>query len=236
MSGLWDDAIGSTPAADDPEMAATADVVGLLLGLPEIYVNRGELDAAQAVLPPFERYERSADLQERAVYAAGRAVVLRGQGRDEEALASAMVGFEAGERIGMNHLMVKTAFIEAVESALAAGDADTAARLCDRMRRVLPGERMRFLTAHLSRLEAKLADDPAAAEEGIAVAERLFREIGAPFWRAVTLIERSEQQVRRGGSADATAAEEARGIFQRLGATPWLERVDAVETSRVAAP
>jgi len=235
-SGRWDEAIASVPATDDTETAATADVVGLLLAFPEIYVNRGELGAAEAVLPPFERYERSADLQERAVYAAGRAVVLRGQGRNEEAVAAALIGFEAGERIGMNHLMVKTAFIEAVESALAAGDTATAALLCVRMRRVLPGERMRFLTAHLSRLEAKLAEDPVVADEGFDIASRLFREIGAPFWLAVTLTERAEQHVRRGDEpVAAAAAGEAREIFERLRATPWLERLDepAVRSSTV---
>jgi ATP/maltotriose-dependent transcriptional regulator MalT len=206
-----------------------------LLGLPEIHVNRGELAAAQAVLPPFERYEHSADLQERAVYAAGSAVVLRGQGRNEAALASAVIAFEAGERIGMNHLMVKTAFIEAVESALAAGDTATAARLCDRMRRVLPGERMRFLTAHLSRLEAKMAGDPAAADEGFEVAERLFREIDAPFWLAVTLTERAEQQVRSGEPDARSAAEEAHEIFERLHARPWIERLDERAKLRAGA-
>jgi hypothetical protein len=177
------------------------------------------------VLQPFERYERSADLQERAAYAAGRAVVLRGQGRNEEALDAALIAFEAGERLYINHLMVKTGFIEAVESAISLGDPATAARLCDRMRRVFPGERMRFLTAHLSRLEAKLADDPAVAGEGFEVAERLLREIGAPFWLAVTLTERMEHQVRSGEPVDANAAEEARGIFERLEARPWLERL-----------
>ncbi len=236
MSGMWDDAIDSTPGLDDPETAATADVVGRLLGLPEIHVNRGDMDAAQEVLPPFERYERSADLQERAVYSAGRAVVLRGQGRNEEALDAAMIGFEAGERIGMNHLMVKTAFIEAVESALAAGDTVSAARICDRMRAVLPGERMRFLTGHLSRLEAKLTDDPAIADEKRVVAIRLFREIGAPFWLAVSLTEAAEQQTLRGGEPIAALIEEAGGIFERLRATPWLERLDAIATARVGAP
>jgi hypothetical protein len=93
------------------------------------------------------------------------------------------------------------------------------------MRRVLPGERMRFLTAHLSRLEAKLADEPAATTERSLVAERLFREIGAPFWLAVTLTERVEHQVRRGDKPAGASAGEANGIFERLGARPWLERL-----------
>jgi len=94
---------------------------------------------------------------------------------------------------------------------------------------------MRFLTAHLSRLEAKLADEPVAADEGFEVAVRLFREIEAPFWLAVTLIERAEQQLRRGGAPDTAVSEEAREIFERLRATPWLERLDELATSRLGA-
>jgi len=233
LTGRWEEAIESAQWVDEPGVGAPADIVGLLLGLPEIHVNRGELEIAGAVLLPFQRYEHSADLQERSVYAAGRAVVLRGQGRNEEALASALIAFEAGERWGMNHLMVKTGFIEAVESALAAGDTSTATRLCDRMRCVLPGERMRFLAAHLSRLEARLADDPVAADAGLDVAERLFREIGTPFWLAVALTERAELRVRRDDTPSDETVGEAREIFERLGATPWLARLELLSLPRV---
>ena len=44
-----------------------------------------------------------------------------------------------------------------------------------------------------------------------------FRELGMPFWVAVTLLEQGE----------AAGLDEAREIFERLEATPWLERATA---------
>ena len=46
-----------------------------------------------------------------------------------------------------------------------------------------------------------------------------------PFWLAVTLLEQGE----------AAGLAEAREIFERLEAAPWLERVAAAETEQHAA-
>jgi hypothetical protein len=71
-----------------------------------------------------------------------------------------------------------------------------------------------MLEAHAHRFRSKLTGD----EAGYRAAVGLFRELEMPFWLAVTLLEHGE----------ATGAEpllaEAREIFERLGATPWLDR------------
>ena len=56
------------------------------------------------------------------------------------------------------------------------------------------------------------------------VVER-FRALGVPFWVAVTLLEQG----------DAAGLAEARETFERLGATPWVERVAAAEADRMQA-
>jgi len=61
----------------------------------------------------------------------------------------------------------------------------------------------------------------------VRVAER------APFWLGVALTERAEQQGRRGDEPVAAAGlEEARDIFERLRATPWIARVDGLVVER----
>jgi hypothetical protein len=50
------------------------------------------------------------------------------------------------------------------------------------------------------------------------------RELGMPFWVAVTLLEQGE----------SAGLEEARVIFEALEATPWLERVAAAEAEQRA--
>ena len=51
---------------------------------------------------------------------------------------------------------------------------------------------------------------------------RLFRELGLPFWLAVTLLEHGEL------TGDTALLDEAREIFEGLKATPWLERAGAL--------
>jgi hypothetical protein len=62
----------------------------------------------------------------------------------------------------------------------------------------------------------------------------LLREIEAPFYMAVTLVEQGEwlASQQRGLEAEPFLTE-ARGIFERLDATPWVERVDRVAHARV---
>ena len=50
---------------------------------------------------------------------------------------------------------------------------------------------------------------------------KFIRELEIPFWLGVTLLEHAELSGSDGSRA------EARAIFERLQATPWVERADA---------
>jgi hypothetical protein len=57
-----------------------------------------------------------------------------------------------------------------------------------------------------------------------------FRELGMPFWLAVTLFEQGEWLLSEGRSTEVEPLyREAGEIFERLEARPWLERLDAVQ-------
>jgi hypothetical protein len=77
----------------------------------------------------------------------------------------------------------------------------------------------------MHRFRGRLDTDPAALE----TAASRFREIGIPFWRAVALLEHGEL------TGDTDSIEEAREVFERLEATPWLERIDARDARGAAA-
>lgn len=84
------------------------------------------------------------------------------------------------------------------------------------------------------RFRARLAaagGDPAAADERLKGAAGLFRELGVPFWTAVSQLELAERVSQRSPADGATLAGEAAATFERLGATPWTERA-----RRVPAP
>ena len=64
-----------------------------------------------------------------------------------------------------------------------------------------------------------------------------FREAGTPFPVAVALLELAEHLVADGHADEAQPAlGEAREIFERLRARPWLERLENVSTAQIGVP
>jgi len=112
---------------------------------------------------------------------------------------------------------VKHGVVDALESALALGDLASAHELLAFIDGMSPGIRPPFLEAQAYRFRARMASDAAGLEH----ATRLFRELEIPFSLAVTLLEYAEL------TGSETSRADAREIFERLGASPWLERASA---------
>jgi hypothetical protein len=89
-----------------------------------------------------------------------------------------------------------------------------------------------YVHAHVARLRAYLAaqaGDAPAAEASYKRASGTFRELGVPLWLGGTLLEYGEWLVAQDQVAEAEPLlTEARGLFERLEARPWIERVDRV--------
>jgi hypothetical protein len=98
--------------------------------------------------------------------------------------------------------------------------------LLSTIERLPPGLRPPFLDGQALRFRARLAPTADAADSGFTTAINRFREL--PFWLAVTLLEHGEWLGEQGRSDEAEPlVAEAREIFERLEAAPWLERADA---------
>jgi hypothetical protein len=115
--------------------------------------------------------------------------------------------------------------VAALEAAYELGESTRVRELLDDIEALRPGARPRLLEAHSRRFRAKLTDDAS----DFFGAEALFRELSTRFWLAVTLLEHGEL------TGDTERLEEAGRIFEDLRATPWLERLDARESSQVPA-
>ncbi len=115
------------------------------------------------------------------------------------------------------------AFALSVQAAIAAGDdalmADREATLGARRR----GQSTPLLRAARAQLTAELAHrggDAAAGGRAAAEAESLLRQVGPSHRLAEALLQRVRRQ------PDPEALSQARGIYERLRATRWLERIE----------
>jgi hypothetical protein len=177
----------------------------------------------------FSRLEESTDVQELSCYLGSRAALRRAEGRPQEALADGEATIETGRTLGIAAQAVKQGIVEAAEAAFALGESAKIEELLASIESVPPGSRPPYLDAQARRFRARLAEDGAGYE---AAAER-FRELDLPFWLAVTLLEHGEWLVAQGRPTEAEPlVVEAGEIFERLDATPWLERTARLSSAR----
>ena len=238
--GRWDDLMASLDEIPPDEYARSriAFTQGYVAFGTAVEVHRGDLEAATSRLERFAELQTSADVQEVTEYACGGATLRLAQGDLKEALRLAEVALEGREALSLSHSCVKEGVITGLEAALALGDQAKFDEILAMVRTDPNGRRMWFFQAHGARFEARSAD-PAddGAEQLYRSAIASFREIGFPFWLAVTLVEYSEWLEIRGRGPDAAPIVlEARSIFEGLGARPWVDRAGRVgEASTVTS-
>jgi class 3 adenylate cyclase/tetratricopeptide (TPR) repeat protein len=227
MMGRWDEALAEVEEFTQEQIDSGGTLLSLLQTGVEINLNRGQLERARRVFSMFSRLDGSSDLQELSSYLSARASLHRAEGRLREALADGEATIEAGRMTGITQQSVKQALVDAIEAALDLGESEKVEELLALIESVPTGTRPPYLNAHARRFRARIDRDP----NGFAAAEAAFRALDIPFWVAVTLLEHGEL------TSDESLLDEAREIFQRLEATPWLERVTAaVRTQQPSVP
>jgi hypothetical protein len=143
--------------------------------------------------------------------------------------------------MGTTQENTKQAFVAAVEAALELGDLEKVEELVSGVEALPTGRSSQFLQAQVSRFRAHLAGrrgDDEEADRRFKRATGLFRELGLVFYLALTELEHAEWLALQERAEDAESLiAESREILERLGATPWLERADAVivPAARIAA-
>jgi tetratricopeptide (TPR) repeat protein len=194
-----------------------------------VNVHQGELVEAERVISMLQEFESSGDAQERTSHSCGKSCLLLARGDPAAALSLAETVLGAASRVGFPQEYVKESFVTAVEAALELGDLEKAASLLRLVDGLPPGHSPQFLKAQSMRFRARLADDADEAERLFKGATGLFRELAVPFYLATTELEYAEWAAARGQTDDASRlVAEAREIFDRLGALPWLERAEQI--------
>ncbi len=235
MLGRWDEAQTAIEEFTPEQIDAGGLLLSMLQSAVEVHVRRGELDEARRILALFSRLEKSTDTQERSSYLGCRATLRRAEGQLREALADGEATIEAGRAsFGIAAQSSKQGLVEALEAASALGESAKVEELLALVEGIPTGTRPPYLDAQAKRFRAGFSGDGAGYE---AAAAR-FRELGIVFWLAVTLLEHAEWLVANERAGEAVPLlDEAREVFERLGAVPWLARVAALSpTDTEAAP
>ena len=221
MTGRWDETVATLEDLTEEQIRSGAMFLSVLTSVLELHIHRGQLEQAQRLYQLFSRLETTSDVQERGIYRSATAALRRAEGRFEEALDAGVASIESMQVLGAGHQILKQGLVEGIEAALALGERERAAELLATIEAVPSGLRPPYLDAHAHRFRARLEGD----DGGYRTAAARFRELNVPFWLAVTLLELGEPQ----------GLTEAREIFERLGAAPWLERVDAATAEQIPA-
>jgi tetratricopeptide (TPR) repeat protein len=224
LLGRWDEAI-AIATEEEPLVAGEAARASMLC-IALIRCEQADLGAARDFLTTLD--SNSENAQTRAGYAGVEARLLRAEGLPAEALEAAERALATRGELPMNDTSVKAGLVEAIEAALALPNLDKAEELLAIADSLDPGDRTPFLQANAARLHARLdaaRGEHEHVEERFRSAAGLFREFGLVFHLAVTQLEHGEWLVAQGRADEAhPLLAEAHETFERLQATPWLER------------
>jgi class 3 adenylate cyclase/tetratricopeptide (TPR) repeat protein len=191
-----------------------------------VALARNDVAAARAELDAAAELGTSGEVQMQLGYFGVAAEVLRAEGRPGEALDAARRAIELYPM--PLHPFYKGAWLEGCEAAFDLGDLEQVDEFLGLFDRMTPSDRTPWLSAQQARFRGRLfalRGDRDGAAELLARAVAAFRELQTPYYVAIALVEQAELGV----DDPAPLLAEARAIFERLGAKPWLERVDALE-------
>jgi tetratricopeptide (TPR) repeat protein len=221
MLGRWDEALER--AAEAEELATTEFAQGLGLHIVRIHGHRGALEQARGLLTRHAAVGQSENAEFAAGYLSLEATLLALEGRPKEASATTWRALQIHGEAGVPPGWIQ---FEAFEAATAVVDGDQIRRLLGILDGLGAAELTPSLRAQQARFRARLPEND--AENELATAQRLFGELEAPFHLAVVQVEHAEWLTAQNRSDEGEPLlAEASETFERLQATPWLDRVAA---------
>jgi tetratricopeptide (TPR) repeat protein len=217
MRGEWDDALERAAVAE--ELAATEFAQGMALKAATVHGHRGDVERARELLSRHADIADSENPDFAAVWVSLDAAVLGMEGRPEEAIAAVSRLLRIHDSVGGPPPWI---FFWALEGAAVAGD-DEIRELLGRFEELGPNQLIPSMRAMQARLRARLPEFD--AERELSQAAQLFEELEMPFHLAVVRLEHAELLTARDRANEAEPLlAAARETFERLKATPWLER------------
>ena len=227
--GDWDRALELVETVSSDDRVHVASQM-LQANVAAIALLRGDLDRARTWLAETREQVDPNEAQSVAGYEVWQAGLLVREGRSEDALAAAERVLALRDKLGITSGFIPFALESALLAAADLRNKEKFDEVFSIIEQAPPGHvtpHLRALGARFAARRATLEGDPGPAEVGFTAAARLYGELAWPFERAEVLLEHAEWLASEGRGADAEPlAAEAREIFERLRAKPYIERLD----------
>jgi len=235
MLGRWDEALARLAEIPQEQLGIDTQLLSVVSGILELELHRGNLENARRLLARYDDIARGDDVQVHCVYDAAFAAVQIAEGNAGDALRAAEAALAARAALGSSAQGVKLGLLHGLEAATLLGDAAKIEELLEVIDALPVGLRPPFLDATAHRFRARVAPDD-SAEELFSVAAEQLRDLELPFYLAVVQLEHAEWLSDQGRREDAEPLiAEVGETFERLHATPSLERAHAARAAEVAA-
>jgi class 3 adenylate cyclase/tetratricopeptide (TPR) repeat protein len=223
--GQWDEGLERAEELVETTVSLQSSVT--MLDAISIPLARGEVATARTwhdrLAPGFET-----DPQSLAAVRFAEARMLRAEGAARDALTLVEAAFADPNRPPIATLHTKLLVEELLESTLELGERAKAEEMLGLLDELRPAELTPFYRGLRSRFRGRLAEGPEAWSQ-FEEAERVYATMQTPFHLAVTQLEHAESLAAAGRDAEAEEhLAAARAVFERLRATPWLARADAM--------
>jgi tetratricopeptide (TPR) repeat protein len=224
MLGDWDSADDEFRQALDS--SGTAEYEQLVCGQGWLAALRGDAITAEALLSGLPDMRASEDPQDQATISTSEAFTAAACGRPEDALAHARATLAHTGALGISHETIRWAWPLAARAAGEMGDSAAIRELLELLDGCQPGHLAPMLRAERDLVRARVtagnADQAAAAFTAVVTG---LRDMSTPYHLAHGLLDQAEYLTRMADTeAAAQAIEEARGIAERLGCQPLLDR------------
>ena len=233
MTGDWDAAGAELAQAADADGLADIEILACSRAL--VAALRGEVPAAQAILAGLGGLRASEDPQDQAFIAVAEAFTAAALGQPAAALRHARAALDHADVLGISAEDLRWAWPLAARAAHDLADSATETELLALLDGYRPGRLAPMLRAERDLARARLAaagSDP-DADPAFAAAVAGLRQRSTPYHLAHGLLDHAGHLLRTGDTEAAGAAiSEARGIAQRLGCKPLLDRADTTQPAR----
>ena len=228
--GDWDAAKNELSRAMDSD--DVADILFCHKGW--LAALQGDAATAQAVLAGLRDMQASEDPQDQAFVLIVQAFTVATRHQPEKALRKAQAILGHASALGVSHECIRWGWPLAARAAQDLGDTAAIRELLSVLDAHPPGYLAPMLRAERDLVRARLADgdgDQAAAAYTAAISG--LREMSTPYHLAHGLLDHA-QFLSQAGELDAAAQaiDEARGIAERLGCQPLLDRGAASTPAR----